>query len=404
MNMRRTHPALYRPLPEDASGAAGSDTPNGGGGGAPGVTPKPAPAPEPDKTFGQADVDRIVAERVARERAKYADHDDLRKAAKRLEEIEAANATDLEKAVKAAREEGRAEVLSAANQRTLNAEARALAAAAKFRNPVLAVRSIDLSGVKVSDDGSVDSNAINQRTESLVILGGDADVDRFIVQTRGNIQDQRAVQTNMKVRSAAFLYQDTFINGDVTVNPKGFDGLKKRLTGGQVIAAGANGAPVVGNGGTDTHAFFDQLDALASAVGPGGPDAFYCNATIRGRILSAGRRVGGADLVNEDITGKRVVMWNGVPVLDIGSRSDGTAIIPQTETQGTATNASSVYAVRFGQGEGDQAVTGLTNGGVQAYDLGELTDKPAYRTRIEFYCGMGIFGNGAARLTGVLAA
>jgi hypothetical protein len=161
MNMRRTHPALYRPLPEDASGAAGSDTPNGGGGGAPGVTPKPAPAPEPDKTFGQADVDRIVAERVARERAKYADHDDLRKAAKRLEEIEAANATDLEKAVKAAREEGRAEVLSAANQRTLNAEARALAAAAKFRNPVLAVRSIDLSGVKVSDDGSVDSNAIS---------------------------------------------------------------------------------------------------------------------------------------------------------------------------------------------------------------------------------------------------
>jgi hypothetical protein len=263
--------------------------------------------------------------------------------------------------------------------------------------PGVAFRSVNEAYVE-------STGTVNQRTESLVILGGDADVDRFIVQTRGNIQDQRAVQTNMKVRSAAFLYQDTFINGDVTVNPKGFDGLKKRLTGGQVIAAGANGAPVVGNGGTDTHAFFDQLDALASAVGPGGPDAFYCNATIRGRILSAGRRVGGADLVNEDITGKRVVMWNGVPVLDIGSRSDGTAIIPQTETQGTATNASSVYAVRFGQGEGDQAVTGLTNGGVQAYDLGELTDKPAYRTRIEFYCGMGIFGNGAARLTGVLAA
>jgi hypothetical protein len=107
----------------------------------------------------------------------------------------------------------------------------------------------------------------------------------------------------------------------------------------------------------------------------------------------------------EDLTGKRVVMWNGVPVLDIGTRADGSLIIPQTETQGTATNASSIYAVKFGQGEGDQAVTGLTNGGVQVYDLGELPDKPAYRTRIEFYVGLGVFGGaGAARLTGVLAA
>jgi hypothetical protein len=165
MNMRRTHAALYRPLPEDPGGT-GSETPNGGGG-APGVTPKPAPTPEQDKTFGQADVDRIVAERVARERAKYADHDDLRKAAKRLEEIEAANATDLEKAVKAAREEGRAEVLSAANQRTLNAEARALAAAAKFRNPVLAVRAIDLGDVRVAEDGTVDAAAIKTRLAEL---------------------------------------------------------------------------------------------------------------------------------------------------------------------------------------------------------------------------------------------
>jgi hypothetical protein len=61
--------------------------------------------------------------------------------------------------------------------------------------------------------------------------------------------------------------------------------------------------------------------------------------------------------------------------------------------------------VKFGNDEGDQAVTGLTNGGVQVTDLGELETKPAYRTRIEFYCGLATFGGrAAARLRGVLAA
>jgi hypothetical protein len=107
---------------------------------------------------------------------------------------------------------------------------------------------------------------VNQATESLVIMGGDADVDRFIVQTRGNLNDQRAVQTRLKVKAASYLFQDTFFNGDVSVNAKAFDGLKKRLTGGQVIDAATNGAPVVGNGGSDAQAFFDALDALVAAV------------------------------------------------------------------------------------------------------------------------------------------
>ena len=38
-------------------------------------------------------------------------------------------------------------------------------------------------------------------------------------------------------------------------------------------------------------------------------------------------------------------------------------------------------------------------------DLGELQEKPAYRTRIEFYTGMAVFGGkAAARIRGVLNA
>lgn len=250
------------------------------------------------------------------------------------------------------------------------------------------------------------TGTVNQKTESLVILGGDADVDRFIVQTRGDLNDQRAVQTAMKVKAASYKFSDAFFNGDVAVDPKGFDGLKKRLVGAQVIDAATNGA-AINTDDTTRHAFFDLLDALVAQVPglDGGNGAIYANAGVRGKILSAGRRIGGVEMVREDLTGKRVLQWNGIPILDPGAGAAGVAILPQNETQGSASDAASIYAVKFGQDEGDQAVTGLTNGGVQVDDLGQLQEKPAYRTRIEFYTGLALFGGkAAARLRGVRAA
>ncbi|MEV8180325.1 major capsid protein [Specibacter sp. NPDC078692] len=250
------------------------------------------------------------------------------------------------------------------------------------------------------------TGTVVQKSETLSILGGDADVDRFIVKTRGNLNDQRAVQTAMKVKAASYKFQDTFFNGDVAVDVNSYDGLKKRLIGNQVLTAGPNGIPVLGNGTTDTHAFFDQLDALVGAVPglDGSNGAIYTNASLLAKIKSAGRRIGGFEMVKEDTTGKRVLMWNGIPFLDAGTTAAGALILPQTETVGTAVGtAASIYAVKFGNDEGDQAVTGLTNGGVQVEDLGQLQEKPAFRTRIEFYTGVATFGGkAAARLQGVL--
>lgn len=108
-------------------------------------------------------------------------------------------------------------------------------------------------------------------------------------------------------------------------------------------------------------------------------------------------------VLEEDIAGKRSIQWNGIPILEAGQNPDGSQILTVTETEGTASNTTSLYAVRFGETEGDQAVTGLTNGGVTTEDLGELQEKPVYRTRIEFYCGLAVFGGkAAARLKGII--
>ena len=258
----------------------------------------------------------------------------------------------------------------------------------------------------VNGSYSESTGTVNQKSEKLVILGGDADVDKFIVQTRGDVNDQRAVQTALKVKAVSYKFQDAFFNGDTAVDADGFDGLKKRLTGGQVIATATNGAAIL-TSATTIHAFFDKLDELVASVPglDGGNGALYANASIIGKIKSAARQISADVFVEKDLNGKRQIVWNGIPILDGGKTVAGAAILPQTETQGASSVASSIYAVRYGEGEGDQAVTGLTNGGVQVYDLGELETKPAYRTRIEFYTGLGVFGGqAAARLTGVLNA
>jgi hypothetical protein len=123
------------------------------------------------------------------------------------------------------------------------------------------------------------TGTVNQASEGLVILGGDADVDTFIQKTRSDLNDQRAVQTAMKVKAASYKYQDAFFNGDVTVEPKGFDGLKKRLVGGQVIDAATNGMDIVAAG----HDFLDALDALLALTDA---DVIYGNKKVIGKVNS----------------------------------------------------------------------------------------------------------------------
>ena len=245
------------------------------------------------------------------------------------------------------------------------------------------------------------TGTINPKTESLVILGGDADVDTFMVKTRGNLNDLRAAATRGKVKAANYKFQDTFINGDTAGDANSFDGLKKRLTGAQTISAGVAGLAVIGASTTTQHAFLDRLDALLALVP--NADALYMNSAIKSKIMGSGRRLLLTDQ-SVDAFGRKITTYQGVPLINIGTTAAGVEIIPQDEVQGASgAVATSIYAVHFGRDESDQAVTGLTNGGISVRDLGEQDSKPVYRTRIEFFCGLGVFGGkAAARLTGVL--
>ncbi|MEV5472971.1 major capsid protein [Streptomyces sp. NPDC052207] len=264
-----------------------------------------------------------------------------------------------------------------------------------------------LPGVAFRDvnEGYTESTGtLNTKTESLKIFGGDADVDRFIVNTRGNLANQRATQTALKIKALRLGFQTAFINGDSSVNAKSFDGLKKRLVGSQVIDTGTNGLPIftAASPASSANDFFDTLEALIAAV-PGGANALYMNAGTKARIKSAARRLNAWQQQRTEF-GKSIDTYNGVALLDIGNDSSGSAILPQTETLGTNSDTSSIYAVRWSGGEGDVGVLGLWNGGVMVDDLGMLQSMPVYRTRIELYGSIAVLGKGAARLRGVRVA
>src|SRR6266487_4954146 len=63
------------------------------------------------------------------------------------------------------------------------------------------------------------SATFTQKTASLAILGGDADVDSFIQRTRSNLNDQRAIQTHLKAKDVARKWEQTVISGDTSVDP-----------------------------------------------------------------------------------------------------------------------------------------------------------------------------------------
>lgn len=119
------------------------------------------------RSFTQAELEEMVTRRLAQERKKYADYGDLKKKAAEFDQLTEQQKSEAEKAVEAARGEGRAEALKAANDRLLKAEIRA-AAAGKLSDPADAIRLLDLASFKVGDDGEIDSGAIGAAIEELI--------------------------------------------------------------------------------------------------------------------------------------------------------------------------------------------------------------------------------------------
>lgn len=134
-----------------------------------------------DKTFTQAELDRILADRLERERKKFADYDELKtklsefeqaeaerqKAAMTEQERLAAEKAEAERKAQEA-EDRAAQALKSANERLIKAEFMLKARKANIREDALedAFKLADISGVTVGDDGA--TSGVDEVVSALV--------------------------------------------------------------------------------------------------------------------------------------------------------------------------------------------------------------------------------------------
>ena len=230
----------------------------------------------------------------------------------------------------------------------------------------------------VNESYTPSTGVLNPLTEALVIAGGDLDVDKFIVDTMG--QAQRSTHEGMKVRALALAWTRGFIKGDNQTDPRTFDGLQVRAAGSQVISAGAT----AGGAALSLSTLDQAIDQTLN------PTHLIMSKAMRRRLTQAARNtaVGGYITYTTDSFGKRITMYNDLPILIVDLDNTGTPILGFTEVAGAGGNtATSIYVVSFGDG----MLMGLQNGGVDVRDLGELQTAPVYRTRVEWYNGIAAY-------------
>jgi len=238
-----------------------------------------------------------------------------------------------------------------------------------------------------------------QRSTSLVILGGDADVDTFAKQTLGNLQDIKAAVIQLKAKAIAHAFEKSFIYGGTTSTPdaKEFKGLLQLIA--EVESSSTtdldaiNNSAVVAAHATSQALSLDNMDELIDAVKPGKPDALIMSRRSR-RKLNALARASGTNLrVEQDQWGKFIEIYDTIPILindfivdnldDNSSSVCAIASYSYGQARAGTHDNSPIFAVKWGE---DAGVFGLINGGIQQEDLGSLETKDATRTRIKMYC------------------
>jgi hypothetical protein len=241
---------------------------------------------------------------------------------------------------------------------------------------------------------SESTGILNPQVEVLRIAGGDLDVDRALLKTRG--MDQRSVQEAMKVKAMSLYLTGKIINGDSDTNNREFDGLRKRIVGNQLVPANT------GSPSANSPLSLEALDAAIDKVD--NPTHLLMSKELRRRLTAAGRNtsVGGFISYGLDAFGRRIAHYNDLPILIADYDDTGAKIIDFNEAGPAGSTVSqSLYVLSVGDGK----LTGIQNGVMEVEDLGHLQTKPVMRTRVEWLMSLcAMHGRCAARVWGITNA
>jgi len=229
---------------------------------------------------------------------------------------------------------------------------------------------------------------VENRSVGLKIIGGDLDVDQFLLATHG--PEHRAIQEQAKAALIAQTISWQIIKGSVTAaggataDANGIDGLQVRYGGGfgstAVVDGGENAAQILLNGGASDALSLRDLDTAIQATE--NPTHLLMAKKMRVN-LTAKLRNASSISVTRDEFGRIVTSYQGLPIID----ADVLGTVSGLEQLGFNENndsTTSIYVLSLS----DMGLAMVTNGGVQVRDLGEQNAKAVQRTRVEMYCNI----------------
>ncbi len=250
----------------------------------------------------------------------------------------------------------------------------------------------------VNEDWEESTPTFRQVTAVLKILGGDADVDKFLKATRSDINDLESTVVELKAKAIRNTFEEKFIYGDTTTRPKEFDGLTylmSLLTEDVAVPGDVNYTGQVLRAATaaaSASLTLTMLDDLISLVKGGRADALLMNQTMRNAIQALLRAAGQGGLESgRSEMGTWVQSYLGIPIIIddwiLNTHDCAAADCGQIDTF-TGGDSTIIAAVRFGEG----ALAGLQSpGGLMVEPVGTLEKKDATRTRVKWYCSVALF-------------
>lgn len=251
-------------------------------------------------------------------------------------------------------------------------------------NTEAALPTIAFRGLNETYTASV--GLINPENETLKPMGGVNDTDRVFIKT---VNGYRSRQDAMFIKSSGRKYAASFFEGDSGANKKDFDGLKTRLTGGQLISAGAtaNGVDLNSTAGVE------KLDEAIDAVAGSEMDTYIFMSKLQRRKLTQFSRSNTNHQLEWEMSdaGRRIARWAGfeIRVTDADDDASQTALLSIIEPDSGAANntTTSIYIVRFDPD--GQYCAGLQHvDGLEVQDKGSVNNATTETTLVEWLAGM----------------
>jgi len=276
-----------------------------------------------------------------------------------------------------------------------------------------------LSGAQffeVGDTWVESTSVVGQVTANTRILGGDADVDNFLEETRGDMQGLMSEQISAKTKAIRRTFLDAFFYGYRTGGvTKDFDGLQFLIS--RTTAGSENTIAVATASGTGLLLSLERAEAAKDLIKHEEPDLCVMTKYMRRSINKYLNGVGG--ITKTEIQGKSVQTLFETPVMvsdhigndesadrQYGTNEGGTAVYGHDYTYsrpgsgGENDSSTTIFFLKFLP----EAISGIQSGGpIKTIPIGDLETKDAKRVRLRWYPGL-MFQNlvMSSKVTGIL--